>query len=385
MILKELHLLNYKNIAEAHLHFADRLNGLVGLNGQGKTNVLDAIYLLSFTKSAFSVQDRDCIRHGEQMAMAQGVYEKDGEPMTISCGLKQGGKKQFRRGDKNYQRLSDHIGLLPLVLISPQDIGIVLDGSEVRRKFMDGTISQYDPTYLPALNSYSQLLQQRNSLLKQLADSDPATAASSYEEMLSVYEQQMQPLALQVYEARQQFVSRFVPFFSDTYAILSAGSEEVRLAYQSQLADRVLPEAWEQTRARDRILGWTSVGCHKDDLLFTIGGYAVKQVASQGQIKTCLLALRLAQALFLSDQTKQPPFLLLDDIFDRLDSRRVKQLVEMVTGEHIVLPSAQVELTRPFSQIFLTDTDRHHLLHRDAAFTAMKTFVVSDGQITEDN
>ena len=383
MTLKELHLLNYKNIADAHLHFADRLNGLVGLNGQGKTNILDAIYLLSFTKSAFSAQDRDCIRHGEQMAMVQGVYEKDGEPLTISCGLKQGGKKQFRRGDKPYQRLSDHIGLLPLVLISPQDIGIVLDGSEVRRKFIDGTVSQYDPAYLPALNSYNQLLQQRNALLKQLAENETGTAA--FEDVLSVYEQQMQPLAQKIYEARRLFVNRFAPFFIDTYTILSAGSEEVCITYQSQLAERSLPEAWEQTRRRDLILGWTSVGCHKDDLLFTIGGYAVKQVASQGQIKTCLLALRLAQALFLSDRTKQPPLLLLDDIFDRLDSRRVKRLIEMVSSERIELPTAQVVLNTPFSQIFLTDTDRHHILRYDDAFAAMKTFVVSEGTVTEDN
>lgn len=381
MTLKELHLLNYKNIPEARLLFADRLNGLVGLNGQGKTNVLDAIYLLSFAKSAFSLQDRDCIRHGEQMAMVQGVYEKDGEQLTVTCGLKQGGKKQFRRGDKAYQRLSDHIGLLPLVLISPQDIGIVLDGSDVRRKFMDGTIAQYDPAYLPALNSYSQLLQQRNSLLKQLSDGDNA----SYGEVLSIYERQMQPHALRIYEARRRFTEEFVPFFTDTYAILSDGSEEVCLAYQSQLSDRQLPEAWEQTRQRDLILGWTSVGCHKDDLLFSVGGYAIKQVASQGQIKTCLLALRLAQALFLSCRTKQPPFLLLDDIFDRLDSRRVSRLIEMVTNGHIVLPTAKAELTAPFSQIFLTDTDRHHIHRRDDAFRAMKTFVVSGGTITEDN
>ncbi len=384
MTLKELHLLNYKNIPEAHLHFADRLNGLVGLNGQGKTNVLDAIYLLSFAKSAFSLQDRDCIRHGEQMAMVQGVYEKEGETITITCGLRLGGKKQFRRGDKPYQRLSDHIGLLPLVLISPQDIGIVLDGSDVRRKFMDGTIAQYDPTYLPALNNYSQLVQQRNALLKQLADKEGNPTAAA-DEMLAIYEQQMQPLALHIYEARRLFISRFAPFFTDTYAILSNGSEEIGLTYQSQLADRQLPDAWEQTRQRDIILGWTSVGCHKDDLLFSIGEYAVKQVASQGQIKTCLLALRLAQALFLSDRTKQPPLLLLDDIFDRLDSKRVRQLVEMVTSERICLPAAQVCLETPFSQIFLTDTDRHHIHRQDTSFAAMKTFFVSDGTINEDN
>ncbi|MCR4665364.1 MAG: DNA replication and repair protein RecF [Paludibacteraceae bacterium] len=382
MIIKELHLLNYKNIPEAHLHFADRLNGFVGLNGQGKTNVLDAIYLLSFTKSAFSLQDRDCIRHGEQMAMVQGVYEKDGESLTITCGLRQGGKKQFRKGDKNYQRLSDHIGLLPLVLISPQDIGIILDGSDIRRKFIDSTISQYDPTYLPALTNYNQLLQQRNSLLKQLADKD-ATAA--FDDMLVVYEQQMQPLALQIFEARRLFVSQFVPFFIDTYTILSNGGENVRLSYQSQFFDRSLPDAWQQTRQRDLILGWTSVGCHKDDLLFSIGGYAVKQVASQGQIKTCLLALRLSQALFLSNQTGLPPFLLLDDIFDRLDSHRVKQLIEMVTSETIELPTAQTVLHSPFSQIFLTDTDIHHLHRWDSSFAAMKTFVVNGGIITEDN
>ncbi|MBR1922373.1 MAG: DNA replication and repair protein RecF [Paludibacteraceae bacterium] len=381
MLLKELHLLNYKNIADAHLHFADGLNCLVGFNGQGKTNILDAIYMLSFTKSAFSVQDRDCIRHGETMAMVQGIYDKDDEELRISCALKQGSKKLFRRGDKNYPRLSDHIGLIPLVLISPQDIGLVLDGSEVRRKFMDGTIAQYDPAYLPALNNYTQLLQQRNALLKQLSDApDAAAEQPSRMEILSIYEEQMQPLAIQIYQSRQSFIDQFLPYFLDTYAILSNRHEEVQLAYQSQLADRTLPDAWIQTRQRDLILGWTSVGIHKDDLLLSMGNYPLKQIASQGQVKTCLLALRLAQALFLSRQTQHPPLLLLDDIFDRLDSRRVQQLVHLVTQDHISLPTADETLQHPFSQIFLTDTDRHHLadlLHN------IRLFHVKEGQVLE--
>ena len=384
MILRELNLLNFKNIEQASLHFADRLNCLIGLNGQGKTNVLDAIYMLSFTKSAFAQQDNLSIRHGETTAMVQGLYEKDDEVLRISCGLKQGGKKVFRRGDKAYSRLSDHIGLLPLVLISPQDLDLVLGGSEVRRRFLDGTLSQYDPAYLPTLNAYSQLLMQRNALLKQLADNDHADLS-----VLSVYDEQMAPLAEQIYAVRRQCVELFVPYFTDTYAILSDEQEQVSLTYNSQLAQRQVPDVWSMTRERDRILGWTSVGVHKDDLQLTMNGYPLRQVASQGQMKTCLLALRLAQALFLTGQTRHAPLLLLDDLFDRLDSQRVTRFLQFVVRDTLFLPSLQTTIEQPFAQIFLTDTDLNHLarlldtapdpsLHEQVRF-----FEVSEGRITQ--
>ncbi len=392
MILRELNLLNFKNIHEANLRFADRLNCFIGLNGQGKTNLLDAIYMLSFTKSSFALQDNQCILHGEQMAMVKGIYEKDEETITISCALKQGSKKLFRRGDKPYQRLSDHIGLLPLVLISPQDIELVLGGSDIRRRFIDSTISQYDHTYLPSLNNYNQLLSQRNALLKQYAQTEQTDLS-----MLSIYEEQMQPLAEQIYEARKQFINHFLPFFEDTYHILSNGNEQVSLSYYSQLSERQLPDAWLSTRQRDTILGWTSVGIHKDDLLLTYIGsnevssnglsasdtFPLKQVASQGQIKTCLLALRLAQALFLSQQTHHQPLLLLDDLFDRLDSNRVAQLLQFVLQDTLVLPSLSLTIHQPFSQIFLTDTDLNHLAGRlsENPQQDIRIFQVEQGRI----
>ena len=272
-MLKSLNILNYRNIREASLEFAPKLNCFVGLNGQGKTNVLDAIYLLSFAKSAFTSQDSLNITHGEELALVQGNY---GE-FTISCGLRKGVKKQFRKDKKDYPRLIDHIGLIPLVMISQSDQQVIDEGSDERRRFMDVVISQLDRKYLDCLTKYNALLKQRNALLKQYAD-----APNPPHDLLEVLEWQMVEPAEYIFKARTEFFEKFEPYFAKVYNDI-AGEEAPRLKDVSQLQNRDLREAYVKTRQRDLILGWTSQGIHKDDLEMCLGDYPLKQVGSQGQ------------------------------------------------------------------------------------------------------
>ena len=363
MYLDELHILNYKNIREAQLHFADKLNCFVGLNGQGKTNILDAIYLLSFTKSAYNAIDSLNITHGEEMAMVQGIYQEAGEPITITCGMKRGQKKQFRNGKKDYKRMVDHIGLLPLVMVSPQDGRLIEDGSDERRRFLDVVISQHNKEYLNRLNTYNVLLKQRNALLKEEAEKEAACQCRDISSLLEVYELQMVPQAEYIYRERSRFVEQFIPLFQEIYSELSGDAEQVSLRYISQLQDRDLAEAYVRTRERDRILGWTSQGIHKDEIEMLLGDYPLKRVGSQGQQKTYLLAMKLAQALYLGK-----PILLLDDIFDKLDSERVARIVRLVNSDR-------------FGQIFITDTDRQHLTDLLRPTPEAKIFYVERGEI----
>lgn len=413
MILQSLHILNYRNIREASLEFGDKLNCFVGLNGQGKTNVLDAIYLLSFAKSAFTSQDSLNITHGEEMAMVQGVYSTksiverpslqdsktlstlsasglstlspEGGLTTISCGLRKGVKKQFRKDKKDYPRLIDHIGLIPLVMISPSDQQLIDEGSDERRRFMDVVISQLDRKYLDCLTTYNALLKQRNALLKQLSEKptpDPSLKGGEVsEDLLEVLEWQMVEPAEYIYKARTEFFEAFKPHFERVYKRIATSpdlpqgeeKEIPQLRYVSQLQDRNLRESYIKTRQRDLILGWTSQGIHKDDLEMKLGEFPLKQVGSQGQQRTFVLAMKLAQALYLGAIRHQPsafskPILLLDDIFDRLDSQRVERIVEMVQGEE-------------FGQIFITDTDRQHLTEILKPNEKAKIFHVENGQI----
>ena len=359
MILQSLNILNYRNIREASLEFSPKLNCLVGLNGQGKTNVLDAIYLLSFTKSAFTSQDSLNITHGEELAMVQGNY---GE-FVISCGLRRGVKKQFRKDKKDYPRLLDHIGLIPLVMVCPADHQLIEEGSDERRRFMDVVIGQRNRKYLDCLATYNALLKQRNALLKQYAD-----APNPPDDLLEVLEWQMVEPAEYIFRARTDFFREFEPYFQEVYKVISGSTEIPNLRYISQLQDRELREAYVRTRKRDLILGWTSQGPHKDDLDMRLGDFPLKQVGSQGQQRTFVLALKLAQALYLADTTGEAPILLLDDIFDRLDSERVERIVAMVQGEQ-------------FGQIFITDTDRQHLSDIIQPGPDAKIFHVENGQI----
>ncbi len=386
MILQSLNILNYRNIREASLEFSPKLNCFVGLNGQGKTNVLDAIYLLSFTKSAYTSQDSLNITHGEEMAMVQGSYITPPQPspqgressdashiaslegrsggvITISCGLRRGVKKQFRKDKKDYPRLIDHIGLIPLVMVCPADHQLIEEGSDERRRFMDVVIGQRNRKYLDCLATYNALLKQRNALLKQYAD-----APTPPDDLLEVLEWQMIEPAEYIFCARTEFFKEFEPYFQEVYKVISGSAEVPALRYISQLQDRELREAYIRTRQRDLILGWTSQGPHKDDLDMRLGDYPLKQVGSQGQQRTFVLAMKLAQALYLADSTGEAPILLLDDIFDRLDSERVERIVAMVQGEQ-------------FGQIFITDTDRQHLTDIIQPGPDAKIFHVENGVI----
>ncbi|MDD6748192.1 MAG: DNA replication/repair protein RecF [Paludibacteraceae bacterium] len=386
MILQSLNILNYRNIREASLEFSSKLNCFVGLNGQGKTNVLDAIYLLSFTKSAYTSQDSLNITHGEDMAMVQGVYITSPQPspqgredsFTISCGLRKGVKKQFRKDKKDYQRLIDHIGLLPLVMISPSDQQLIDEGSDERRRFMDVVIGQRNRKFLDCLATYNALLKQRNALLKQLqTPPQPSPQGREVsEDLLEVLEWQMVEPAEYIFRARTEFFKEFEPYFQEVYKRIATSpnlpkgeeKEIPQLRYVSQLQDRDLREAYVRTRQRDLILGWTSQGPHKDDLDMRLGEWPLKQVGSQGQQRTFVLALKLAQALYLGNSTGEAPILLLDDIFDRLDSERVERIVAMVQGEE-------------FGQIFITDTDRQHLTEIIQPGPDAKIFHVENGVI----
>ena len=368
MILQELNILNYKNIREAEMNFSEKLNCFVGLNGQGKTNILDAIYYLSFTKSAYNAIDSQNIHHDQEMAMVRGKYVDGDTEEVISCGLKRGVKKQFRRGKKDYKRLLDHIGLIPLVMVSPQDSELVVDGSDERRKFMDGVISQYNKAYLEHLTQYNALLKQRNALLKQYENVDLDTLPVA---LFEVLELQMVQHAEPIYAERVKFIEQFTPYFQEVYSAISGDKEQVSLGYVSQLHDRDLSESLARTRARDIILGWTSQGVHKDELEMKLGDYPLKRVGSQGQQKSFLLAMKLGQALYLSGVRgmEQRPILLLDDIFDKLDSERVERIVQLVVGQQ-------------FGQIFITDTDRQHLTDLLAAYSdKAKLFVVENGEV----
>ena len=378
MVLRELSILNFKNIREATLRFSDKLNCFIGLNGQGKTNILDAVYYLSFTKSAYNIIDSQNITHGENMAMVQGVYsdcqdDTTAEDIVISCGIKRGQKKQFRRGKKDYARMIDHIGLIPLVMVSPQDSELISDGSDERRRFMDGVISQYNRLYLEHLTRYNVLLKQRNALLKQYEDT-PADSLPT--DLFEVIEAQMVEHANYIFGERSRFIERFIPYFQKVYAAVtgetrSAGEEAV-LTYVSQLQDRDLQEAYARTRTRDIILGWTSQGIHKDELEMQLGEYPLKRVGSQGQQKTFLLAMKLGQALCLGEwggAMSGKPILLLDDIFDKLDSERVERIVQMVGSEQ-------------FGQIFITDTDRQHLVTILQNQQQFSVFHVRNGEVT---
>ena len=369
-MLHALSIINYKNIREAQLSFSDKLNCFIGLNGQGKTNILDAIYYLSFTKSAYNTIDSQNITHDQDMAMIQGTYHLNRHPEeeVITCGIKRGVKKQFRRGKKDYQRLIDHIGLIPLVMVSPQDSDLISDGSDERRRFIDGVISQYNRPYLEHLTQYNALLKQRNALLKQHAEtpSDMLPIA-----LFEVLELQLTEHALPIYQERLRFIEQFTPYFQQVYSAISNNQEQVQLSYTSQLHERDLMHAFARTRSRDIILGWTSQGIHKDELEMSLGAYPIKRVGSQGQQKTFLLALKLGQALFLSNTQvlNQQPILLLDDIFDKLDNQRVERIIQLVNGPD-------------FGQIFITDTDRQHLtqLLEDAPHEP-QIFHVHNGEI----
>lgn len=341
MFLKQISIVNYKNIAQADFSFSPKINCFLGNNGMGKTNVLDAVYYLSFCKSFCNTIDNQNIRHDEEFFMIQGFYDLDGKEEEIYSGMKRRQKKQFKRNKKEYDRLSDHIGLLPLVMISPEDSTLILGGSEERRKFIDQVISQSDKFYLDALIRYNKALFQRNAMLKNESSGGDVS-------LMEILEDQMSIAADYIYEKRCQFIANFTPIFQEYYNFICDGNEQVTLLYDSHLKAGNLSEQLQNTRPKDRILGYTTKGIHKDDLEMQLGEYPLKRVGSQGQNKTYLIALKLSQFMFLKQASGTTPILLLDDIFDKIDALRVEKIIHLVSGE-------------TFGQIFITDTNRKYL------------------------
>lgn len=340
MILTRLSIVNYKNIPAADLQFSPNVNCFLGNNGMGKTNLLDAIYYLSFCKSFTNVADSQNIRHDEDFFMLQGYYDRSGDTEELYCGMKRRQKKQFKRNKKEYDRLSDHIGFSPLVLVSPADTILIQGLSEERRKFMDLVISQSDKEYLEALIRYNKALLQRNALLKQEI---PPT-----DEMFEIWEEQMALPAVAIYRKRKTFLEEFMPVFQEFYRFISLENESVDMIYESDMDNGDLAQQLKEVRQRDRILGYTTRGIHRDDLLMNLGEHPMKRIGSQGQNKTFLIALKLAQFDILQKNGHTVPILLLDDIFDKLDANRVEQIIKLVSGER-------------FGQIFITDTNRKYL------------------------
>lgn len=340
MWLKKLSVLNFKNYTEATLQFAGEVNAFAGDNGAGKTNLLDAIHYLSLCKSYFNPVDSQQIKQGEDWFMVQGEFDKDGQTDLVACSLKRNQKKQFKKNKKEYPRLADHIGQFPLVMISPNDSAIITDGSEERRRFVDNVISQTDPHYLDRLIAYNRCLVQRNSLLKQAG-----RAGVLDKGLLDVLNTQLVELGVPIFEKRQEFMNAFVPEFNKHYLFLTETAESVSLTYESQLMGAGFAELLKRHLERDRGLERTTVGIHKDDLQFSIHhDMPLKKFGSQGQQKSFLIALKLAQYSFLYQQKGFKPLLLLDDIFDKLDENRTRKLMQMVSADD-------------FGQIFLTDTD----------------------------
>lgn len=338
MILQKLSLLNYKNFEAQTFEFDPKINCFVGNNGVGKTNVLDAIYHLSFGKSYFNPVTTQNIRHGTDFFVVEGSYLKKEQPEKIVVSARKGQKKMIKRNGKAYERFSDHIGFLPLVIISPADQDLIIEGSSTRRKFIDGVISQGDSKYLQDVINYNKILSQRNALLKYFAANHTFNQDS-----IDVYNEQMHAYGTAIYTKRTAFIEEFVPIFLHRYASITSGSESIGLEYKSQLQEGDLLQLFRENLAKDKITQYTNVGTHKDDLIFSIDDHPIKRFGSQGQQKSYLIALKLAQFDFIKRHSKDEPILLLDDIFDKLDEERVEHLITLVDKEN-------------FGQLFISDT-----------------------------
>lgn len=343
MWLKDLTLLNFKNYNSADLIFSNSVTAFVGNNGAGKTNLLDAIHYLCLCKSYFNPIDSQQIKAGEELFLVQGSFLRDQRPEKISCGLKRNQKKSFKRNKKEYDKLADHIGLFPVVMISPYDINLIMDGSEERRRFVDNVISQTDSRYLDELITYNKHLLNRNALLKQVAATRTLDVA-----LLQILDEQLVNSGNIIFEKRKEFLLNFIPLFDKHYQFLTNGAEQVSLSYQSQLNDQDFEILLTHAMEKDRLLERTTVGIHKDELAFEIAGMPMKKFGSQGQQKSFLIALKLAQYSYLQKFKGFKPLLLLDDIFDKLDQHRIHKLMEMVSHHD-------------FGQIFITDTDKQRV------------------------
>ncbi|CAG5071869.1 DNA replication and repair protein RecF [Dyadobacter sp. CECT 9623] len=337
MWLEKLHLTYFKSYEEKAFTFGEHVNCLVGENGSGKTNLLDAIYFLTLTKSAFHNQDALGIRHNFDFFVIDGIFSDRQRHTQITCSFQRGQRKVFMADKKNYERLSDHIGLFPLVLIAPDDTDVIREGSEERRRFFDGVLSQAAPGYLDDFLKYNKILNNRNGLLKLFAERNYLD-----EDLLETYNEPLIVLSQRIYEHRNAFMQRFLPLFQKYYAFLSSGKEQVDVIYESEVASPDFAAEFRKNRSRDLHAQRTGKGIHKDEYVFEIDEVTLKKFGSQGQQKSFLIALKLAQFELLKEEKGKTPILLLDDIFDKLDDHRIQKLIELID-------------TGFLGQVFITD------------------------------
>ncbi len=344
MILKSITLTNYKSFSAKTVDFDPKINCFIGPNGTGKSNVLDAIYHLSFGKSYFNPISSQNIKHGEDFFAIKGSYKNESKEEVVIINFKKNDKKVIKRNNKKYEKFSDHIGFIPLVIISPSDRNLIAEGSDIRRKFIDSVISQSDKKYLENLINYNKILTQRNSLLKLIFKNK-----NFDKQTIQVYDSQLESIGEKIHMKRKMFLNDFIPVFKDKYKSISNNNEDVDIRYKTDLEFDKLSVLLQENLEKDMFLQYTSKGIHKDDLVFNINDYSVKKFGSQGQQKSLLIALKLSQFDFLKSQNKNNPILLLDDIFDKLDKNRVKQIINLVSAND-------------FGQIFISDTDEERTI-----------------------
>lgn len=368
MHLKSLQLINFKNYEEAEIQLSPSVNCFTGDNGSGKTNILDAVHYLSVCRSYLNAVDRQNIRFEQPFFVVQGTFHTEDKEIDIQCSVKSGAKKIFKRNKKEYEKLSDHIGQFPCVMISPYDRNLIADGSEVRRKWMDSIIAQSNHGYLEDLQRYAKVLLQRNALLKNMYEHGLFDRES-----IEVWNEQLIRYGTKIHETRKEFLKEFIPVFQKSYNFIGEEEEEINLEYRSQLNDHTFAEVLAMNEKKDAFTQYSNGGIHKDDLVFTIKNHPIKKFGSQGQQKSYIIALRLAQFDWLKEHLIAIPILLLDDIFDKLDDKRVARLLEFVSNQS-------------FSQVFVTDTNRERLesIFQDSAIS-IKYFNVEGGAIVAED
>ncbi len=362
MILDTISILNFKNIRDQRLTLSERINCFVGDNGAGKTNILDAVHYLSLAKSMHTIPDKQCVCHGEESFLVDGVFRHDDNRQEqVVCSYTNRGGKTLKRNGKEYDKLSDHVGHFPIVVVSPADSALISDSAEERRRYFNRLISQLDHAYMAALIRYNIALQERNKLLK----------INPSEEMLLIYDGMLSAAADIIYRRRSEIIEQIRPLVAHYYATLSEEREEVDIEYRSELHTTPLAELLIASRRRDFFNEHTTSGVHRDDMVLTIGGHQLRKFGSQGQQKSFLIALKLAEYTLLAEHTKNKPILLLDDLFDKLDMRRVSQLLRLVDGEK-------------FGQILITDCNKHRLQRTlDEAGAEYLLFHISNGCSTQ--
>ncbi len=364
MRISKLRLEQFKNYEQETFEFHEQFNCLAGLNGVGKTNVLDALHYLAFTKSAFLSTDGQNIQHDQQYFAIQGWFDGPEEPFDVICYQEQRKKKLIKVNKVEPERISDHIGRIPMVMTTPYDTSILREGSEVRRKFMDGTLSQFDHTFLAQLLNYQRLLKQRNATLKQ---SDQMTN-NSLQTLLDVYDEEMVPLSIAIATRRDELVRQFEPYFAESYQVIGTTHEQTEVNFLSHVLLENFPEQYAANRKKDILSQRTLLGCHRDDVDFLLNGHSVKKIGSQGQQKTFIVALRLAQYDFIHARISDKPILMMDDIFDKLDSRRIVRLLELLHDEV------------RFGQVILTDAHPDQIKNQFSDHSKVNFFEISHGK-----